>query len=630
MNTAENADIVKEARLAFDRSLGINSRYMTEAELNTEGIGFVMRPDGNGRLVRRETNGLFDTQKNVILYNPDNDGELFTGGHEITHWMRQNHPDVYAAFRDFVLSDLTAQKKQEIRNAAEPEIEEFIADRMGEILQDGVTLQLTARKAEKFQAGFGTQFLTVVQEYARKVVDFLKQHPSLNGAAQYFKHYSLVREAAASALAELRKHSLQPKRAYYEIPFDEGLKRAVDPAQRNMREPVFVSETPEVFRNIGFTALPIMMNVRHLRMNYYNPQEFRSMFGTMRVGEHAHGLHTYLNGLPNALKYPLAVVANLTPNAKPGSVVAITNMDVAGKKVVVPVLIEATSQADNQNIDAHLVLTVYDSNDWREKFLYPALEAEKNGVGVFYFDPKKAGQYSAYSNRIGTIPSGYVHNITDPGSPVKGNFKKQTETLQFMRWFGGSKVVDKDGKPLVVYHGTDWDMMNEPAGKAVFDQGKIGQNFFQSLGGFFFTSRKETAANYGESVEGFYLSMKNPLIVQPPVMRSAIEYFDWERGNLVREAEARGCDGIIVDGMNYDIPKYRQKLFVVFSPNQIKSASQNIGTFDIRNPDVRYSVSVGSEKKSEKNHDDDLLSPKMSIGPVSPKKETAGSMKMKM
>ena len=109
---------------------------------------------------------------------------------------------------------------------------------------------------------------------------------------------------------------------------------------------------------------------------------------------------------------------------------------------------------------------------------------------ILYFDPKKAGRYSAYSLKLaGTILSGYVHNITDPGSPVKGNFKKQTETLQFMRWFGGSKVVDKDGKPLVVYHGTDWDMMNEPAGKAVFDQGKIGQNFFQSLGGFFFTRR---------------------------------------------------------------------------------------------------------------------------------------------
>lgn len=30
----------------------------------------------------------------------------------------------------------------------------------------------------------------------------------------------------------------------------------------------------------------------------------------------------------------------------------------------------------------------------------------------------------------------------------------QTETAEFKRWFAGSKVVDADGKPLVVYHGT--------------------------------------------------------------------------------------------------------------------------------------------------------------------------------
>jgi len=30
----------------------------------------------------------------------------------------------------------------------------------------------------------------------------------------------------------------------------------------------------------------------------------------------------------------------------------------------------------------------------------------------------------------------------------------QTDTPAFKAWFGDSKVVDKDGKPLVVYHGT--------------------------------------------------------------------------------------------------------------------------------------------------------------------------------
>jgi len=63
----------------------------------------------------------------------------------------------------------------------------------------------------------------------------------------------------------------------------------------------------------------------------------------------------------------------------------------------------------------------------------------------------KARQYGAYSLKLaGRIPSGYVHNINDNGSPVKGKFKKQTETLQFKRRFGDSEVMDADGKPLVV------------------------------------------------------------------------------------------------------------------------------------------------------------------------------------
>ena len=38
-----------------------------------------------------------------------------------------------------------------------------------------------------------------------------------------------------------------------------------------------------------------------------------------------------------------------------------------------------------------------------------------------------------------------------------GQKKKQTESPEFKKWFGSSKVVDKQGKPLVMYHGTKAD-----------------------------------------------------------------------------------------------------------------------------------------------------------------------------
>ena len=45
----------------------------------------------------------------------------------------------------------------------------------------------------------------------------------------------------------------------------------------------------------------------------------------------------------------------------------------------------------------------------------------------------------------------------------------QTETKQFKRWFGDSKVVDEEGDPLVVYHGTEDDLRYLTHGKPIME-----------------------------------------------------------------------------------------------------------------------------------------------------------------
>jgi replication initiation and membrane attachment protein DnaB len=63
----------------------------------------------------------------------------------------------------------------------------------------------------------------------------------------------------------------------------------------------------------------------------------------------------------------------------------------------------------------------------------------------------------------------------------------QTETENFKRWFGDSKVVDAQGKPLVVYHGTERD----------FDAFKVGS----ALGwgrGIYFTDNQEYTREFGD------------------------------------------------------------------------------------------------------------------------------------
>ena len=83
----------------------------------------------------------------------------------------------------------------------------------------------------------------------------------------------------------------------------------------------------------------------------------------------------------------------------------------------------------------------------------------------------------------------------------------QTQTDSFKRWFAGSRVVDADGKPLVVYHGST--------------SGGISNATVQNT---FFTPNRDVAGSYAldESasrsegqlvVNPVYIRIENPLVV---------------------------------------------------------------------------------------------------------------------
>lgn len=55
--------------------------------------------------------------------------------------------------------------------------------------------------------------------------------------------------------------------------------------------------------------------------------------------------------------------------------------------------------------------------------------------------------------------------------PVASDIARQTESAAFKRWFGSSKAVGKDGKPLVLYHGTTADIGEFKPGTSEHNQG---------------------------------------------------------------------------------------------------------------------------------------------------------------
>lgn len=187
--------------------------------------------------------------------------------------------------------------------------------------------------------------------------------------------------------------------------------------------------------------------------------------------------------------------------------------------------------------------------------------------------------------------------------------KKPTNTPAFKAWFGDSKVVDENGEPLVVYHGT------QKSGFTTFDEYRIGQNTHAS-DGFYFTESRRNAATYSNSPPGkdavltddpdsegspgiypVYLPLQNPLQVDfegrnwDGALEGDYDGFDG-MGDWVNRAKQDGHDGLIANNVT-DEGRFGQGYgwgnvtFIAFRPEQIKSAIGNVGTFDKNNPDIR-------------------------------------------
>lgn len=180
----------------------------------------------------------------------------------------------------------------------------------------------------------------------------------------------------------------------------------------------------------------------------------------------------------------------------------------------------------------------------------------------------EGNKYKAESNK-------YNYVIFDYDKPINEHirFKKQTDTPEFKKWFEGSKVVDKSWKPLEVVHETDWDALKEPKGKAVFDKNKSASWWF-----WFSDIGSTPWYEYGDNKLKVYLKMQNPNIVKS-------EHFPW-RSVIIAAAEEKWYDWAIRKWKRTDWKDYT--VYYVNEPNQIKSATDNIWTFDKNNPDIRY------------------------------------------
>ena len=168
----------------------------------------------------------------------------------------------------------------------------------------------------------------------------------------------------------------------------------------------------------------------------------------------------------------------------------------------------------------------------------------------------------------------------------------QVRTRAFRDWFGdwencpdeASKVRDANGEPLVVYHGS----------RENFYEFKRWTDGLINSGHFFSPDRKN-ALGYGSNIYDVYLNLRNPLEVDAQGANfSSIEYGGEkvaasDLGNL---AEMEGYDGVVIsdvaDSADMGSENDRTVDYISFAANQIKSASQNTGSFLESQDDIRF------------------------------------------
>jgi hypothetical protein len=265
---------------------------------------------------------------------------------------------------------------------------------------------------------------------------------------------------------------------------------------------------------------------------------------------------------------------------------------------------------------------------WRDFFDATGKEVGLFGKGYDFFKGTFRG-IPAYFLRDGRKKEVYTLNgKLNPPKPAKA--KQNINNPAFWAWFSGSKVVDENGDPLVLYHGT-----NSSFDEFKFSPYDIGFHFgsidashavFDSKSDGFKTIKAPWA---GRNIMPVYLSIKNPLRLKD------IDYFDTrtlgpelEKMGLIKNGEQwakeiyanakklvlndiqdvsyevahttinlkeKELTRQALEKMGYDGIVYSNKFegggdsWVAFRKNQIKSSTGNKGNFDPNSPKVNES-----------------------------------------
>lgn len=601
------------------------------------------------RIGDTKINGAYDAETNTIYLRADAEynasdvrGILgHTLAHEITHSIKVWSESDYNVLTDYIRDALGADFDTLVRQKMNALGMDY-GMATDEVIADGCEMLLRDSKAlEKLAAENANLFVKIASKIKEFITKLRKAQADMYGGNEELHDSALRLREALKSLEELQEvfdnaleNSIRNMRnalaeaenakaranldVLEKAAEDEGLKLSEETDDKydftksfaeqvndfkNGKFPQYdtllVGGTPQKWQSVGFNALPVTLNQTHV--DY-------ALNGTKDL-DHTIG-EALLKNLPEAIKDPIAIIQSQS-NGHSDRAVVIFDFKHNGSHVISAIEIDGTGRTNNIVIDSNAMTTLFAKGNALSQ-LKNAIEHTNNGaVELFYWDKNRA---VTLLQRAGLqLPSalphdGSVNSIRDPKSNVKTKFENATETQQFKRWFGKSKAVNRDGSPKLLYHYTDNVF-------SIFDISRSGANQGKTHGdGIYLSSNPNEFSYAGKNRMQLYASIANPFEMQlskaeaekiydkyfkpfhkdtyntykPHViekLQSPTRVFDYlneaaEKNNIKTSdiLGELGYDGVH-DGSEW----------VAFKETQVKSATDNIGTYDGANGDIYFS-----------------------------------------
>jgi hypothetical protein len=220
---------------------------------------------------------------------------------------------------------------------------------------------------------------------------------------------------------------------------------------------------------------------------------------------------------------------------------------------------------------------------------------------TFHIMPFDSRQVKSATGNMGTF---------DPNNPdIRYSLREAPNTPEFKQFFKRSGFINSSGEPAVMYHATDADITEFRSS----EDGKLGA-------GIYLSSVSDYVSQYAPegNVMPLYASAQNPFIlnISSDAVKSTLESKMPFVNGINKQMEA--AVALLTDGKKRlkDLTGQQvQNLFkrngydgimarddagniieaIVFKPEQVKSATGNVGTYSPKSKDIRYSLRDATE-----------------------------------